>query len=158
MNYTEQENEAKRLIIKYGKPWMLNDNEAIGEIISTCMNVRLKYRAELNRFSTYLIRSVKNKMTNLSKSRYRAYRKLTQLEDYDNQFHHDKMSNQGFYDIIQSSRLLTQLERECLVRYYIQNEKIKDIALDKDCTRQHIDQQIKNAILKLRKVSNVCMD
>jgi RNA polymerase sigma factor (sigma-70 family) len=158
MNYIEQENEAKRLIIKYGKPWMLNDNEAIGEIISTCMNVRLKYNAELNRFSTYLIRSVKNKMTNLSKNRYRAYKKLSQLESYDNHFYTDSMSNEGFYEIIQSRRLLTQLERECLIRYYIQNERIKDIASDKNCTRQHIDQQIKNAILKLRKVSNVCMD
>lgn len=150
MTYLDREKEALRLIAKYGQVWMMYDNEAIGEIMSACERARLQHNPKLSKLSTYLITAVKHTMYKLNQPK-----KMT--VDLQDSAARPIFNPQNFYDILACAKL-TDLERDCLIRVYLNNERVIDIAHDRKCSKQNIYEQLQFGLSKLRKVKHVIMD
>lgn len=73
MDLQDAELYAKRLISLFGSPWMLSDDEAIGEIITTIYWAKYKYDPARGAESTYVITCVKNKIYKLYRDRNKHY-------------------------------------------------------------------------------------
>lgn len=153
MNYFERESEAKALIAKYGKSWMLYDDEAIGEVMNTAYLARIKHDPTKSKLSTYLIRSVKNKIWRLSKLRYRN--QLLEISDgcsLNNKHYHLR-------DFIENCRILSDKEKIVLIKYYFEFTKMKEIGKELGgLSKQRIKQYLQKGISKLKEIKHVLVE
>lgn len=154
MTYKEQEKEALKLISKYGRPWMLSDNEAIGEVIGAMIRARLKYNPAITKGSTYMIRSAINKMININKikSRVSPLNILPQHEPYC----YSKQDH--LVDYIKTHNVLSDREKEVLIRSYFRKERGVDIAKSMNVSRQRVKQNLESALEKLKEDKHVLVE
>ncbi len=158
MKYSEQEIEAKRLIKKYGRYWMLYDDEAIGEIIETVMIARAKHNPEISKISTYLIKSVKNKMIKLNYLRYRKNKNTISLSDFKGTLEDYKEHNTEISDLIENTINLSPIEKDIIKKYYIESMTIVDIGKEYGFSKQRAFQYIQQGIKKLKERKYVLVE
>lgn len=149
MTYLEQEREARRLIAKYGNAWMQYDNEAIGEIINTVINARLKYNPALGK-STYLIKSVRRKIWRLNNKRIK-----NSMYEIPINTKSTKPNITDILDFIDNCKLLNDMEKQIVKRYYFDKMTMQEIGELYKFSKQRVSQYLSSGIEKLRRLKYV---
>lgn len=145
--FQQREQEAIRLIIKFGKTWMLYDNDAIGTVMNTIEMVNINYKPELSSYSTYLFRSVKNTFIKLNKQRIR-HKHLDMVDVPSN-------NESDIFDYIQECQFLSDAEKQLILKRYRDNMTYKLLAQEYKITKQGVHKRMQELIAKLRRHKNV---
>lgn len=155
MQYIEQEEEAKRFIHRYGKTWMLYDDDAIGEIIETAMNARLKYNPNHEtqcKLSSYLIKSVKRKMIRLHNKRCSFF--TNSIPDMAT----IKSKDNGILDFIKTTQCISDSEKDIVIFYFFHNMTFEEIGNKLGVSKQCIHQRMNILLNKLKGQKNVLVE
>lgn len=144
LSLAEYENLTVRLLSVYGKAgWILKNEDAISYLMESLIRADARCKSELTR---------------------RAYRRRCFLNALTKVKRKKKEEKPEFFDVpvfyfseaheILESYCLTEIQRECLKRYYIDKEVGKNIAEDLDIPASCVYRHIKNGLLNLRKSLN----
>mgnify|MGYP003144446639 CR=1 FL=1 len=158
------------------RPRMLNDEDAISHVSENIIWGHMRWKEEkgrtlksyLNQCGIWAIKSWKTKIYESTSSK----KEVSLNQDFNDSsaqhytFIADKKCSEPFeilYDNkskniqkIVNSNVLTELQKTCLQKRYVESKKLREIAEELKITKQAVNQHIKSAIRKLRKCNGVC--
>lgn len=150
MSYKTQRKAVINLIYKYGKSWMLYDEETIGEIVGTFIKAKCNYVPGVCKESTYIIASIKNKIIDISKNKKYSIPISKEI--------HKKMYYVSGYELsefINNNKILNRTEKLFIQQHYFDKNSITDVALLNNVSKQYVSKVLKSAIGKLRRIRYV---
>lgn len=150
MSYKDQRNTVIKLIYKFGKTWMLYDEEVIGEIIGTYIKAKCNYVPGVCKESTYIIASIKNKIYDISKNR--KYTIPISKEIHSRMYY---VSGYELSEFIDSTKILNLTEKLYIKQHYFGKNSITDIAELNNVSKQYVSKAIKSGLEKLRRIKYV---
>lgn len=151
MNVTET--DLKRCIAKYGPPEikkrLLNDEHYFGCLYTTMLWANHKWDSTRGiKKSTYIIKSLKNRMGRIHKEIHRNYKRTEQMGNKDLSYLLDTKTKYQKPSNIDLS-VLPHNERHVIEERYYQNRTLQAIGDDLGYTREYIRQIETKALRKL---------
>jgi len=179
-SFSFYEEMAKKCISMFAGPQirakMLKDEDAISHVLENIVWGHMRWQEEkgrtlksyLNQCGIWAIKSWKTKIYESTKNnqevslnddfndncsqRYTYVADKNMLEPFD--ILYDNASRN--VEKIMKSSSLTELQKTCIQKRYVESKKLREIAEELRITKQAVNQHIKSAVRKMKKQNGVC--
>ena len=179
-SFSFYEDMAKKCISMFAGPQirakMLKDEDAISHVLENIIWGHMRWQEEkgrtlksyLNQCGIWAIKSWKTKIYESTKNsqevslnddfndncsqRYTYVADKNMLEPFD--ILYDNASRN--VEKIMKSSSLTELQKTCIQKRYVESKKLREIAEELRITKQAVNQHIKSAVRKMKKQNGIC--